>query len=191
MCSHWRFRCCCCRCWCRSWWQRRSLCCCCYGFLISIKGFENVGSFHRPQFVAEKYFSTHRPKDLFVSPSNWVQNFCSKNSPQIWSDWKLEATFQRKGCRHSSVDLSVPTILLPGFESQAHHPCFYHLQYLRYICHVKRTKIKQKEAGLGPFKKHFKDLSFVKSTNILKTVTFVEKSSAIWRSEIKSSTDIW
>ena len=29
------------------------------------------------------------------------------------------------GCRHSSVDPSAPTILPPGFESQANHLSFY------------------------------------------------------------------
>ena len=42
----------------------------------------------------------------------------------------------------------------PGFESKAHHLCFYHLRsILCYICHVKRTKINQKEAGFGSFLK--------------------------------------
>ena len=45
----------------------------------------------------------------------------------------------------------------PGFESQAHHLRFYHLQYLCYICYVKRTKVKQKEAGFGPFLKKIKN----------------------------------
>ena len=31
------------------------------------------------------------------------------------------------GCRHSSVDSSAPSIMLPGFDSQALHLCFYHL----------------------------------------------------------------
>ena len=39
----------------------------------------------------------------------------------------------------------------PGFESQAHHQRFYHLQYLCCICQVKRTKINKKEARFGPF----------------------------------------
>ena len=32
-----------------------------------------------------------------------------------------------------------------GFKSQAHHLRFYHLYYLCCICHLKRTKNKQKE----------------------------------------------
>ena len=48
----------------------------------------------------------------------------------------------------------------PGFESQAHHLCFFQfILFKLYVCHlnwnVKRTKNKQKEAGVGPFfKKH-------------------------------------
>ena len=33
----------------------------------------------------------------------------------------------KNGCRRSSVDSSVPSILTPGFESQAHHLRFYQL----------------------------------------------------------------
>ena len=39
----------------------------------------------------------------------------------------------------------------PRFESQAHHLRFYHLQYLFYICHAKRTKINLKRPGLANF----------------------------------------
>ena len=37
----------------------------------------------------------------------------------------------------------------PGFESQAHHLCFYHFKsFLCFTCHVKRTKINKKRPGL-------------------------------------------
>ena len=39
----------------------------------------------------------------------------------------------------------------PGFESQAHHLRFYHLQYFYYIIHVKRTQINKKRPGLVHF----------------------------------------
>ena len=40
----------------------------------------------------------------------------------------------------------------PGFESQAHHQRLFHLKYLCYLCHVKRTKIKTKKwPGLAHF----------------------------------------
>ena len=46
----------------------------------------------------------------------------------------------------------------PRFESQAHHLRFFQfILFKLYICHlnwsVKRTKIKEKEAGIGPLKK--------------------------------------
>ena len=52
----------------------------------------------------------------------------------------------------------------PGFESQAHHLRFYHLQYLCYICRVKRTKINKNRHGsfsvyLGLNSNHFSLLS--------------------------------
>ena len=39
----------------------------------------------------------------------------------------------------------------PGFKSQAHHQCYY--QFVFELCHVEKTKINEKEAGIGPFKK--------------------------------------
>ena len=50
------------------------------------------------------------------------------------------------------ICLCLPSCI-PGFESQAHHLCFYHLQYLCYICHVKRTKINKKRPSLAHLKK--------------------------------------
>ena len=48
--------------------------------------------------------------------------------------------------RHSSVVSSAPTILRPGFETQAHHLCFFHIVLLKLY-----RENKQKEAGIGPF----------------------------------------
>ena len=57
----------------------------------------------------------------------------------------LHLTFTGKGCCHSSVDSSATSILPPGFESQSHHLCFYHLlSNMCYICHVKRMKINER-----------------------------------------------
>ena len=42
----------------------------------------------------------------------------------------------------------------PGFESQAHHLCFYH--FIFELCCVEKTKIHQKEARIDPLKKFFK-----------------------------------
>ena len=40
----------------------------------------------------------------------------------------------------------------PGFESQAHHLCFFMLKLKLYCCwNKKRTKINEKEAGIGPY----------------------------------------
>ena len=44
----------------------------------------------------------------------------------------------------------------PGFESQAYHLHFYHLySNLRYICHLKRTKINKKRGRVQPIKSIF------------------------------------
>ena len=38
----------------------------------------------------------------------------------------------------------------PGFESQAHHLCFFNL-YLSFELECEKNENKQKEAGIGPF----------------------------------------
>ena len=50
------------------------------------------------------------------------------------------------GCRYSSVDLSAPSIVPPGFESQAHYLCFH--QFIE-LSNVEKTKLNRKEAGIG------------------------------------------
>ena len=50
-----------------------------------------------------------------------------------------------KGCRHNSVDSSVPSILPPGFKTQAHHQSFYQFE----LCHVEKTKINKKRPVLA------------------------------------------
>ena len=49
------------------------------------------------------------------------------------------------GFRHNSVDLSAPSILPPGFESQARRLFFQ--QFIK-SCYVEKTKINQKRPGL-------------------------------------------
>ena len=39
----------------------------------------------------------------------------------------------------------------PGFESQAHHLCFYQYKFEFKLENVEKTKINEKEAGIGPF----------------------------------------
>ena len=55
------------------------------------------------------------------------------------------------------ISLRLPSCC-PGFESQAHHLCFFQfILFKLYICHlnwnVKTTKINIKQAGIGPFLK--------------------------------------
>ena len=51
---------------------------------------------------------------------------------------------------YSSVVSSAPTILRPGFESQAHHLCFFNLYW---NCNEKRTKLNKKRPGFAHLKK--------------------------------------
>ena len=53
----------------------------------------------------------------------------------------------------------------PGFESQAYHLRFFHLQFLCYMCHVKRTKINKKRPGLA----HFLNVRFNVQNNVCAT----------------------
>ena len=55
------------------------------------------------------------------------------------------------GGRHNSVVSSVPTILRPGFESQAHQLSF--LQFVLVKLYRENNENKQKEAGIGLFLK--------------------------------------
>ena len=63
------------------------------------------------------------------------------------------------GCRHSSVDSSVPSILPPRFESQAHHLCFFtiyivQIVYLSFELGSEKNENNQKVAGIGQLKKY-------------------------------------
>ena len=56
--------------------------------------------------------------------------------------------------RHSSVQSSAPTIMPPRVRVPSTPSMLFRLQYLCYICPVKRTKINKKEAGFGLFEKN-------------------------------------
>ena len=55
------------------------------------------------------------------------------------------------GGRRSSMVLSVPTILRPGFESQAHQLHFFQFVLLKLLLDLEKDKSKQKEAMIGPY----------------------------------------
>ena len=74
--------------------------------------------------------------------------YLGKKEPNLRLNWK--------GCRHSSVEQSVPTILPPGFESQANHLSLYiiYSQFCAiFVIVLWKEQNKQKEAGFGPFLK--------------------------------------
>ena len=39
----------------------------------------------------------------------------------------------------------------PGFESQAHHLCFFQFVLLKLLLELEKNENKQKEAGIGPY----------------------------------------
>ena len=59
----------------------------------------------------------------------------------------------KNGCRHSSVDSSAPTILLPWVwvPSTPSTLLSFIVKFVLYFFHVKRTKVRKKEAGFRPF----------------------------------------
>ena len=60
------------------------------------------------------------------------------------------------GCRHSSVDLSVPSILPPGFESQAHH---LHFRQFIELYNLEKTNINRKGSGLAHIKNKMRSVA--------------------------------
>ena len=48
----------------------------------------------------------------------------------------------------------------PGFESQAHHLCFFQIVYLSFELECEKNKNNQKDAGIGPFLKKSKCCEF-------------------------------
>ena len=55
------------------------------------------------------------------------------------------------GCRHSSMDLSVPTILLPRVRVQSIPSMLLSIVVFVLYLSSEKNEIKQKEAGFGPF----------------------------------------
>ena len=74
-----------------------------------------------------------------------IVNFPVKLSATEWSLTNIA----RGAAMAQWIRLRLPSCR-PGFESQAHHLHFY--QFIE-LCNVEKTKIRQKEAGIGPFKK--------------------------------------
>ena len=99
------------------------------------------------------------------------------------------------GAAHSSVDLSAPTILLPGYKSQAHHIIIYSQICARFDMWKERKK--QKEAGLGPFKKKLSDaqrkqyLRLTFDNNYLKKRSNVKKRKRNKETESKTHKSKW
>ena len=95
---------------------------------------------------------------LFTSPScaitpTWPWCFCT---PGLISTWLVLKPFQAllnwDAAIAQWIRLCLPPCR-PRFESQARHLRFCHLQsILRFICHVKRTKINKKRPGLAHLK---------------------------------------
>ena len=80
----------------------------------------------------------HQHNFLYIAQKN-LTTICGSR------DWffarnKLKTDFKKSV--DGSVDSSAPTSSSPGFESQAHHPCFF--QYVL----LKLSKINEKEAGI-------------------------------------------
>ena len=71
---------------------------------------------------------------------------------------------QNWGCRHCSVDQSVPSILPPGFKSQAQNLRFHELIKL---CNVERQKLTERSRKLAPlFKKWPKTFKILPNSKI-------------------------
>ena len=135
----------------------------------------------------QKFFTSKQKPHFFFSSLLELSHlsFC-------WTVWLVSTTHTHtknwhwKGIhwgRHSSVDSSVPTILLPWVWIRSTQSIFYHLlSNLYYICLVKRTKINKKRSDLAP-KKHslgnyFEQYPFIWCSNL-----FWRCFATIWRSK--------
>ena len=81
-----------------------------------------------------------------LSKWNWKipeHKFCNKSSENFWYNKIIE----KVGCRHSSVDSSVPSILPPWVRVPSTP------SMLLWIVSCGKYQNKQKEAAIGPFKK--------------------------------------
>ena len=56
-----------------------------------------------------------------------------------------------KGEPYSSVVSSVPTVLRPGFESQALNQCFFQFVLLKLFLELEKDEKRQKDARIGPY----------------------------------------
>ena len=98
-------------------------------------------------------------KDLFITSAlgqvckygGLLTINCHKNYTVMLLSSSMENILKRdrgwRGCRRSTVDSSAPSILPPGFESQAYHLSFYKFT----IVSCWKDKKKWKEAVIGPF----------------------------------------
>ena len=67
------------------------------------------------------------------------------------------------GCRHSSVDSSVPTILLPQVQVPSTPSMLFSFIVSVLYLSCEKNENKQKEAGFGPFKENKKLTEHLKS----------------------------
>ena len=76
------------------------------------------------------------------------------------------------GCRHSSPDLSVPSILLPQVRVPSTPSLLLSFKvFVLFFCHVKRTKINKKRMGLAHLKKETRRSAH--SWNVTNVISFV------------------
>ena len=76
----------------------------------------------------------------------------SQVDPSVWITvhiTSVDKQFYLRGCSHSSVDSSAPSILLPQVLIPSTPSMFF--KFLFDLCRVEKTKIKEKEAGIGSF----------------------------------------
>ena len=99
-----------------------------------------------------------------------------------------EPTTTFTGCRHSSVDSSVPTILLPWVRvPNTPTTLLSFIVFVPYLSCVKNEN-KQKEAGIGPYLKKpiFTDLAILQYFEMSRRHLNLDFSFyAIWRNSIK------
>ena len=76
----------------------------------------------------------------------------SDDSPADWRQKSVRPPVSKTNTRGAAIAqwirLRLPSCR-PGFESQAHHQCFY--QYIFVLCHVEKTKVNKMRPGLAHF----------------------------------------
>ena len=78
----------------------------------------------------------------------WKKGRFQPQWPMLLNNFGRKSSLELGGTA-VALDLSAHSILPPGFESQAHHLCF---QSIIKLCHVEKTKLKQKSPGLAHLK---------------------------------------